>query len=113
MRKDTGKRLDELAEKMTEVFLEEADPHGWTAADVPPDKRSPAQRGDRNWDMKNANQAGALLARVLDLRERMKGRGALPLGDDAGCEVETDVKRYEKQAAALVQRIKAKQGGPA
>jgi hypothetical protein len=113
MRRDQLKRLERLVDKVGEVFLEEADPQRWTAADVPAAQRTAGQRGDRNWDMKNANLAGALFARVLDVRDRLNGRSAAPMDADALGEVEADVKRYEKQAAALVQRIKARQGGPA
>lgn len=102
-------RLQALCDDLLEVFLVEADPTRWTGAGVDPTEMDPKIRGARNWDMKNANQAGALAARALDLRDRLAGGdGGKPPGtqqiDDAA---EHDIARFEKQARDALAKIRA------
>ena len=104
MRKDQIKRLQDLAESIGEVFLEEADPQNWNGAGQPLASLDKDQRGGRYWDKKNAIQTGTLLARVLDLRDRDKGQtgpGVTTPDDDA----EKEIKRFEKQAKDLIGAI--------
>lgn len=109
MRTDQITTLDELSEQLMDVFLEEANPDNWTGAAVGAKAMTPDIRGARHWDMKNANQAGALMARALDLRDRLKGiQGPSEKPDDAA---EADVRKFEKQAKALLSRVAEKQGG--
>lgn len=104
MRKDQIERLQDLAESIGEVFLEEADPQNWNGAGLPLASLDKDQRGGRYWDKKNAIQTGTLLARVLDLRDRDKGQvgpGVTTPDDDA----EKEIKRFEKQAEELIGAI--------
>lgn len=106
MRKDQIKRLQDLAESIGEVFLEEADPQNWNGAGQPLASLDKDQRGGRYWDKKNAIQTGTLLARVLDLRDRDKGQvgpGVTTPDDDA----EKEIKRFEKQADEMINAIRA------
>lgn len=114
MRPDQEDQIEELSEKLADVFLTEANPDNWTGAGVPATQLDPATRGARNWDMKNANQAGALLLRSLDIRERMKelneGRTRdWEGGDDAA---EADIAKFEKQARSLLAEVGQRRGGP-
>ena len=109
MRPDQVQKIDELAERMVDVFTVEADPANWTGADVPATEMTPEVRGARNWDMKNANQAGALTMRLLDLRDRLRGVAAPhnPIGDD---DAEAAISKYEKQAKKLLETVGARRG---
>lgn len=103
MRKDQFDRLDDLAQRVGEVFITEADPDNWNGAGVPLRDLDEKARGNRYWDKKNAIQTGALLARVFDLIERGKTPNGGPLihEDDA----EEQIKRYEKKAKELIRGI--------
>lgn len=105
---DHAERLDTLAYKLGEVFLSEADPDNWPGAGLSPTEMSKEDRGDRNWQAKNANQMGALLMRVMELKAKM----AAPAGQPAAGEppVEDDVNKYEKQAKELLKKVQAGTG---
>lgn len=100
MRKDQIHRLYDLSERIADVFIEEADPDTWNGAGQPLADMSKEERGDRLWDKKNAIQTGALLARVLDLREREPNRREL-----TERETEDELKKYEKQAREMLNAV--------
>lgn len=103
MRKDQIERLQDLAESIGEVFLEEADPQNWNGAGLPLASLDKDQRGGRYWDKKNAIQTGTLLARVLDLRDRDNNAGG---GEEKPDEdADKEIKRFEKQAEELIGAI--------
>lgn len=100
-------KLEELAEKVGEVFLSEADPDKWLGAGLEPNQMDAETRGGRYWDKKNAIQTGTLLARILDLRDHDKrnaGKGLDKPEDDA----EKEIKRFEKQASDLINAVQQK-----
>lgn len=101
MRKDQIERLNDLSERVCEVFITEADPGNWTGAGLPLDALDQKTRGDRVWDKKNAIQTGALLARIIDLRERPERSGPEMPEDDA----ERDIKRFEKAAKEMIEAV--------
>lgn len=103
MRRDQLERLIDLSERIAEVFIEEADPDTWNGAGQPLSTLSQEERGDRLWDKKNAIQTGALLARVLDLREREPNRR-----HHSEREVDDELKRYEKQAKEMLNAVVAR-----
>jgi hypothetical protein len=109
MREDQKEQLNGLAERVMDVFLTESDPQNWTGSGKSAAEMTPDIRGARNWDIKNANQAGALVMRVLDLRDRLQGadwnKGQPP--DDRA---EADIARYEKEAKKLLETMSAKRG---
>jgi hypothetical protein len=102
MRQDQISRLQDLAESVGEVFLEEADPNNWNGAGLPLSSLDSDTRGNRYWDKKNAIQTGSLLARILDLKDRDKGHGAPPTPED---DADKEIKRFEKQAKDLIGAI--------
>lgn len=107
MRKDQIARLQDLAESIGEVFLDEADPANWNGAGVPLAQLDKDARGGRYWDKKNAIQTGTLLARVLDLRDRdsrINGEGSKAQEEDA----EQEINRFEKQAKDMVNAVLAR-----
>jgi len=120
MREDQKTRLDELASDLMDEFTREADPVNWTGAGMEPSRMTPDIRGARNWDVKNANQIGALLARAIDLRARLAAPqpaqqpepGAEPAAqpDDAA---EADISKFEKIAKAALKTALERQSGRA
>jgi hypothetical protein len=102
MNSEQQKRVETLADQVAEQFIAAASPGNWTGDGLAPDKMSPEVRGARNWDVKNANQIGALLARCLDLRDRI----ATPAGDGPDDAAEADIGKFEKQARAIVKKVR-------
>lgn len=111
MRDDQTIRLQDLTEELMDQFIQAADPGNWTGAGQLPDQMDPTTRGARNWDVKNANQIGALTARAMDLRERLSGvGGGTPPADD---QAEADISRFEKQARDAMKKAGLPVGGKA
>lgn len=105
MRPDQIDRLQDIAEQIGEVFLEEADPANWNGAGVPLASLDKGQRGGRYWDKKNAIQTGTLLARVLDLRDRdSRSLDTKTPEEDA----DQEINRFEKQAKDMVNAVIAR-----
>ena len=105
MRPDQIDRLQDIAEQIGEVFLEEADPAHWNGAGVPLASLDKDQRGGRYWDKKNAIQTGTLLARVLDLRDRdSRSLDTKTPEEDA----DQEINRFEKQAKDMVNAVIAR-----
>ena len=107
MRQDQIDRLQDLSESVSDVFIEEADPENWNGAGVPLADLDAKARGNRYWDKKNAIQTGALLARILDLRDRDKGQqgGGVTTPDE---DVDKDIHRFEKQAKELLHAVSSR-----
>lgn len=101
MTEDQKRRLAELSHKLAEVYLNDADPDNWNGDGEAQVDMSKEIRGARNWDMKNANLAGALLVRSMDIAERLAGgRGPVPDADPEG-----DMRRFEGAAAKMLERV--------
>lgn len=103
MMDDKLKALSDLGDKLMDVFLAEADPTQWNGHGQLPCEMDKDTRGARNWDMKNANQAGALVARALDLQARLATPG-MRADDDP----EADIARFEKQARTMIESVRGK-----
>lgn len=105
-------RLAALADEVAEVFLAEATPEAWSGVGVKPADLSKEQRGNRSWDIKNANQLGLLFARALELTQRVKWAregGVAPPGGNLGpVDPESDMKRFEADATRLLERAAAR-----
>ena len=104
MRQDQIDRLQDLAEQIGDVFLEEADPNNWSGTGVPLSGMDADTRGNRYWDKKNAIQTGTLLARVLDLRDRDKRSTDTKTPEK---DAEGEIKQYEKQARDILSAIQS------
>ena len=105
MRHDQIERLQDLAEQVAEVFMEEADPQNWTGAGYMLADMDKDMRGGRYWDKKNAIQTGSLLARVLDLRDRDSRSADTKTPED---DAEQEINRFEKQAKEMVNAVIAR-----
>lgn len=104
--KDKAERLAALCSDLMEVFLVEAEPTRWNGAGADPVETTVETRGARNWDIKNANQVGALTARAMDLLDRV--RGFVPVGalERTADPADADIARFEKQARQALEKMK-------
>ncbi|MDN7497921.1 hypothetical protein QZM89_22220 [Burkholderia gladioli] len=112
MRQDQYERLQALSEKLTDVFLGEADPDTWPGAGIQLATMDKATRGDRYWSKKNAAGTVMLIGRVHTLI------GQIQLGSSAGDgaaslttaeeELDQEVAAAEKEAERLLNEVQQK-----
>jgi hypothetical protein len=112
MRQDQYQRLQELEEKLVDVFLFEADPAKWPGAGIEPNAMDRDTRGDRYWCKKNPAATLALAIRVQGLIHQTQQLGDTPppgapvttteQSDEEAMHMDSEIARYEKQAAALL-----------
>lgn len=109
MRPDQLQRLQELSERLADVFLVEADPDNWSGGDTLPKDMSKQQRGDRHWDRKGAIGTGAVLSHTLNVikAHTTSGEGDQKPDDD----LEQTIKDAEKKAAKAMERVVNKARG--
>lgn len=108
MRKDQEQRLDDLAERIIDQALQDADPANWTASEKPPRDMSQDERGDAQWCRKVATGTLAIANQVLVMRERLKQQDAewrRSWGDNEQ-RIDDAITRAEKEADALMKRLR-------
>lgn len=93
-------RLLDIAERVTTVFIDEANPDHWSGSGLSLAEMDVETRGARYWDKKNAIQTGTLLARIIDLSKYDKnaGKGKEMHEDKA----EKEIKQFEALAKKLI-----------
>lgn len=106
MRDDQIQRLQDMAEAVAEIFIEETDPQTWSGAGVPMADMDSQTRGDRYWCKKNAIQTGTLLARVLDLAQH--GKRPIHAAQMENDSADKEIANFEKQATKLINAIQQK-----
>ncbi|WP_213763517.1 hypothetical protein [Caballeronia sp. dw_19] len=111
MRDDQYLRLQALSEKLTDVFLDEADSDKWPGAGAALQSMDKATRGDRYWSKKNAAATVMLIGRVENLvgsiqGDSNKGHGAAAVSD-ADSELDQEIASAEKEAAKLLDKVGA------
>lgn len=110
MRPDQLQMLDDLAERLADSFILEADPINWPGAGKLPIDMDREERGDRHWCKKGAMGTGGVLKQVLDIKERALGgrtddeieQGRRDDGLDA------EISRAQKQAEQAMARVMGK-----
>ncbi|HIH2621659.1 TPA: hypothetical protein ACYLIB_005613 [Burkholderia cenocepacia] len=111
MRQDQYERLQALSEKLTDVFLDEADPEGWPGAGVALATMDKATRGDRYWSKKNAAATVMLIGRVHSLVSVIQLASKGGEGAAAGAvsetedELDAEVAAAEKEAERLLDQV--------
>jgi len=103
MRQDQIERLQDLEERLIDVYLDEADPANWPGVGTMGDQLTKEQRGDRYWEKKNAIATVALAQETRKLIANDKQS----LGRDPYGETEMDrrIQDAEKRAADLVKKV--------
>jgi hypothetical protein len=101
--------LELLADKLVGELIVASDPDNWTGAGQMPAAMDQQTRGNRNWDMKNANILGALLMRTVTVRKLMQHtddpENKLGMLHDA---LTAEAMTYERQAAEVLKKMKRK-----
>lgn len=113
MRQDQYEKLQALTEKLTDVFLTEADPDKWPGAAVAPTSWDQQTRGDRYWMKKNAAATLTVIMRTTNLvgviQQRSAGgeEGGAAVGEEKPEEegLDAEIKAAEKEAARLLNKI--------
>ena len=90
-------RLAEMAEKLTDVFLEEVDPDTWPSMDTA------EGRGDRLWIKKNASKTITVLAQIVFTVSRLD-EDKKPEGSELDPGLEKLVQDAERRASEYMKR---------
>jgi hypothetical protein len=111
MRPDQYERLQALSEKLTDVFLTEADPTTWTGANTPLAEMTAQQRGDRYWEKKNAVATLSLVGRIAHLRGMIQSQSNRTPEDPAAVKepgpslLDEEVAAAEAEASKLMDKL--------
>lgn len=108
MRPDQKSRLEDLNERLIETVILDADPLNWTANDKILSEMTGEERGDANWCRKTAVQSVSLLIRVQQLLDD-SGVRTIPSEVDT----ENEIKRAERAAKEMLDRVSNKKNAPA
>lgn len=109
MRPDQIQRLQDLAEKLADSFIFEADPQEWPGQGKAPAELTQQERGDAYWAKKNAMATGGVLRYTLDLVDKHIGGNTDDPSRDA--DLDNRIRDAEKRAAAAVNRVIGKAKG--
>lgn len=117
MTQDQFERLQTLAEKLMNVFLDEADPSSWPGAGIKIGEMDAKTRGDLYWVRKTAASAGMLYTRTMAMvgQAQQPGAGTLPPGEEQGAEypetqLDAEVAAAEREAAKLLHELQTGAG---
>lgn len=102
MRPDQIERLAEVSERLAEVVITDADPDTWTATGKTLAEMTKEERGDASWCRKTAVQSVALLVRV----EQLLGNTTDPARGADARDVDAEIRRAEKAASDLLNRVR-------
>lgn len=104
LRKDQVVILKELAEKLADVFIQEADPANWTAAGVAMSDMTQEERGNRHWDRKGAMGTGGVLKFTMEVAARAEDN-AMGMTYDDEADLDAQVQQAQKRAKAAMLKI--------
>ena len=111
MRQDQYERLQALTEKLTDVFLDEANPDTWPGKGLAAGEMDQQTRGDRYWVKKNAAATLTVIMKTTSLIGVIQQRSAAGSGD--GVQPESDepdgldgeIRAAEKEATRLLNKL--------
>lgn len=107
MRPDQRIRLQELSEKLIDVFLAETDPEEWPGAGKTHTQRTREERGDRAWVLKSVGS----LASVVRHTAAIEGLDDAKSSDDEDAQkrqsdiLDRRIQDAEARAEAAVKRV--------
>jgi len=110
MRPDQIEQLKELAERLADVFIMEADPVNWSGAGKLPADMEKDERGNRVWEKRGAMATGGVLKYTLDLTAQGH---ASKINDDEeqahrDDELDSKIEDAQKRAKAALDRAMKK-----
>ena len=110
MRQDQYEKLQALTEKLTDTFLEEANPDAWPGKGVEIATMDQQTRGDRYWCKKNAAATLSVIIRTTSLvgiiQQRAAGGADVPKegGEAQDDSLDAEIKAAEKEAERLINK---------
>lgn len=109
MRADQYEKLQALSERLTDVFLDEAEPEKWPGHNIEPGAMDQKTRGDRYWCKKNAVATLTLVGRVAGLTDLIQkqsnaGNGAAGVTDEEAT-LDAEINAAEKEASKLLDQL--------
>lgn len=112
MRQDQYEKLQALSERMTDVFLDEAEPENWPGHKISPGSMDAQTRGDRYWCKKNAVATLTLIGRVANLTSQIQiassaGTGTATVTEEESS-LDAEINAAEKEAAKLLNQLQIK-----
>lgn len=112
MRQDQYEKLQALEERLTDVFINEAEPAKWPGHALEPGAMDQQTRGDRYWCKKNAVATLSLIQRVAGLVHTIQVNaatpppaGAEPPSGDDDKQLDGEIAAAEKEAARLLDEM--------
>lgn len=110
LRPDQIAMLNDLAERLADVFITEADPVNWTGAGRLPCDMSPQERGDRHWDRKGAMGTGGVLNTTLQLIRHHGDENDTTADDE---DLDRKIEQAQARAKKAIERAMNPQAGKA
>lgn len=114
MRQEQYERLQQLAEKLTDVFLEEANPEKWPGHGLAAGEMDQQTRGDRYWVKKNAAATLSVIMKTTSLVGVIQrssaggGGGGEVLPDEQEPDgLDGEIRAAEKEAKRLLDQLGA------
>ena len=109
MRPDQYEKLQALSERLTDVFLSEAEPEKWPGNSLDPGVMDQQTRGDRYWCKKNAVATLTLIGRVASLTNIIQdqskaGAGSASVTGDEEL-LDAEIKSAEQEASKLLDEL--------
>ena len=110
MRQDQFEKLQGMAEKLTDVILEEVDCEKWPGAQLSIQEHDKTIRGDRYWCKKNAVATVALAIRISTLMDIGRKNSSMLSGRNSELkeledDLDQEINDAEKAAAALMKKL--------
>jgi hypothetical protein len=104
MRPDQLVRLQELAEKLAERFMLEADPAEWPGEGQVPADMTQQERGDAYWCKKNAMATGGVLRFTMDILAKQTPEDPTkPVDPAKESDMDRQIRDAERRSAQLVE----------
>lgn len=100
MRQDQYDKLQQLEEKLTDVFINEAEPEKWPGHTLEPGTMDQQTRGDRYWCKKNAVATLSLIQRVAGLVHTIQVNASNPTAPSSDPQAADDEKQLDGEIAA-------------
>ncbi|MCI1005203.1 hypothetical protein [Herbaspirillum sp. C7C8] len=109
MRQDQYLRLQELTEKLTDAFIQEADPDKWPGAGMEVAAMDQQTRGDRYWCKKNAAATLTVMMKTANLLGVIKppsvGNDVVDPDGKEDASLDGDIASAEKEAQKMLEKI--------
>jgi hypothetical protein len=105
VRTEQFERMQSLAEKLTDVVIDEANPDEWPGKDTKLIELTRDQRGDRYWCKKNAAATLSLLTKMHSLLGIVEKRNVDPPDEDEHDDLEDEIKAAEKEATKILKTV--------